>query len=206
MSLKFNDFDANPRIDDLGPGGSPTFSRDDKKIAFLLTPNAEAGAKSSVWLMDSDGSNQRLAGEFGAPHFSRYGNEFMINDFSDAFTKSVLMNLDKMTDGVLAVEGYQIFSWPSWAGPGKVVSALAAHQDGDTIALLDVRNPGKAKIIKVLWERGAELDLAPRWPLYLPQTETCYFFGVDASNKRVLLKISPGKPGKARAHGTGTPG
>ena len=121
----------------------------------------------------------------------------MINRFSDDFTKSIVMNPDKLTDGVLAVEGYHIFSWPSWAGPARVVASVATHQEGDTIALLDVANPAKAKIVEILWKRGPDLDLARRWPLNIPETQTCYFFGVDAANKRILLRVKLEKPGVA---------
>jgi RNA polymerase sigma factor (sigma-70 family) len=197
MSIEFREDDASLRLTDLGPGGCPTISSDDKKIAFLLTPNADPSAEASVWVMDADGSNRRRAGDFGAPLFSRYGRECMINDFSDGTTTTVVMDVDKLTDGVLAVEGYQIFSWPSWAGPGRVVSALATQQEGDTIALLDVANPAKAKIIEILWKRGPDLDLTPRWPLYIPETGTCYFFGVDAVNNRILLRVTRGKRGIA---------
>jgi RNA polymerase sigma factor (sigma-70 family) len=195
MSIELREGDTSPTLTDLGPGGCPTISSDDKKIAFLLTPGTDPSAHASLWVMDADGSNRRRAGEFGAPLFSRYGREFMINDFSDGFTKTIVMNLDKLTDGVLAVEGYQIFSWPSWAGPGKVVSSLATHQEADTIALLDVANPARAKIVEILWKRGPDLDLTPRWPLYIPESGTCYFFGVDSSNNRILLKITRERPG-----------
>jgi RNA polymerase sigma factor (sigma-70 family) len=195
MSIELRENDTSPTFTDLGPGGCPTISSDDKKIAFLLTPNSEPNTQASVWVMDADGSNRRRAGDFGAPLFSRYGREFMINDFSDGITKTIVMNLDKLTDGVLAVEGYQIFSWPSWAGPGRVVSSLATHQEGDTIALLDVANPSQAKIIEILWKRGPDLDLTPRWPLYIPETGTCYFFGVDSNNNRILLRITRERPG-----------
>jgi RNA polymerase sigma factor (sigma-70 family) len=197
MSIELGENDASPTLTDLGPGGCPTISADNKKIAFLLTPNADPGAQASIWVMDADGTNRRRAGDFGAPLFSRYGRECMINDFSDGITTTVVMNLDNLTDDVLAVEGYQIFSWPSWAGPGRVVSSLATQQEGDTIALLDVANPAKAKVVEILWKRGPDLDITPRWPLYVPETGTCYFFGVDPTNSRILFRITRGKPGKA---------
>jgi RNA polymerase sigma factor (sigma-70 family) len=203
MSIELRENDTRPTLTDLGPGACPSISSDDKKIAFLFAPDiadlstldADQSARPGVCVMDADGSNRRPAGEFGAPLFSRYSRECIINDFSDAFTTTIVMNLDKLTDGILAVEGYQIFSWPSWAGPGRIVSCLATHRDGDTIALLDVSNPGKAKIIEVLWKRGPDSDLSARWPLYIPETGTCYFFGVNPANKRILLRIRREKPG-----------
>jgi hypothetical protein len=198
MSIDLREGDEGLTLKDLGPGGCPTFSSDDKKIAFLLTPNASPGEREGVWIMEADGSARRRAGEFGAPLFSRDGREFLINDFSDSFTRTIVMNLEKVSDGILGVEGYQIFSWPTWAGPRTLVACLATEREGDTIALLDVTKPSEARIIEILWKRGADLDLAPRWPLYLPETRRCFFFGVDAENKRALFSVKRGELGKAK--------
>jgi RNA polymerase sigma factor (sigma-70 family) len=198
MSIDVREGDANPTLKDLGAGGYPTFSSVDKKIAFLLSANASPEEREGVWLMEADGSGRRRAGDFGAPLFSRDGREFLINDFSNTFTRTIVMNLEKLSEGILAVDGYQIFSWPTWAGPGTLVACLATEREGDTIALLDVTKPAEAKVIEILWKRGADLDLAPRWPLYLPETRRCFFFGVDAENKRALFSVKRGESGKAK--------
>ena len=197
-SIDFREGDAGPTLRDLGPGGCPSFSSDGKKIAFLLAPSASPEERQGVWIMEADGSARRRAGDFGAPLFSRDGSEFLINDFSDSFTRTVVMNLEKLSEGILAVEGYQIFSWPTWAGPRTLVACLATEREGDTIALLDVTKPAEARITEILWKRGPELDLTPRWPLYLPETGRCYFFGVDKANNRALFSVKRGESGKAR--------
>jgi RNA polymerase sigma factor (sigma-70 family) len=187
--------DGRPAITDLGPGNCPTFSPDSKKIAFLLNPGAQAGAEPGVWVMDADGSQRRRAGRYGAPFWSPDGREFLINTFDD-FTETTLMNFEKLTGGTLAVPGYRVFSWPSWAGPGTLVAALGAKAEGDTIALLDVSLPGQAKIIEVLWHRDEALDVTPRWPVYSPQTRRCVFTGV-VSEKKKLYSVERGKSRRA---------
>ena len=59
------------------------------------------------------------------------------------------------------------------------MSALAPKEtyEGDSIALLDVREPAEAKIIEVLWKRDADLDVIPRWPVFRPGTGECFFEG-----------------------------
>ena len=57
--------EGGPKFTDLGPGNCPTFSPDDKRIAFLLNPGAQAGAEAGVWVMEADGSQRRRAGEYG---------------------------------------------------------------------------------------------------------------------------------------------
>jgi len=112
------------------------------------------------------------------------------------------MNLEKVTGGKVEVPGYRIFSWPSWAGSGTLVSALSTRkvgdrEEGDTIALIDVSNPAEAKIVEVLWRRGKELDVTPRWPVYWPETRRCYFIGVEA-DKRTLYSLDRGKSRRAK--------
>ncbi len=108
------------------------------------------------------------------------------------------MNLEKLSEGILAVEGYEIYSWPTWAGPGRLVACLATEREGNTIALLDVTKPAEAKVVEILWKRGPDLDLTPRWPLYLPETGRCFFFGVDKANRRILCSVQRGESGKAK--------
>jgi hypothetical protein len=55
-----------------------------------------------------------------------------------------------------------------------------------------VSTPAKAKIVRLLWKRGPELDVLPRWPLYRPSTGQFLFVGVDLPNARNLYKLSAG--------------
>ncbi len=198
MALEIRE--GRPTYLDLGPGNLPTLSGDDKRIAFLLNPGAELGAEAGIWVMQADGSQRRRLGEFGAPFWSPDGREFMILGLDD-FPQTIVMNFEKVTEGKVEVPGYRIFSWPSWAGPGTLVAALSTGKDGnrsegDMVALLDVSNPDEAKIIEILWQRGDELDVTPRWPVYWPGTRRCYFLGVEG-NKRELYFLDRGKSRRA---------
>jgi RNA polymerase sigma factor (sigma-70 family) len=188
--------DGRPVFRDLGPGNCPNFSPDDKQIAFLLNPGAQRGAEPGVWMMDADGSNRHRAGDFGAPFWSPYGREILINTFAD-FPEITVINLGRRTGAKLRVPGYRIFSWPSWAGAGTLVSVLSTGKTGDAIALLDVSDPAEAKIIEVLWQRGEELDVTPRWPVYWPEMRRAFFIGVEP-DKRSLYSLESAQPGRAR--------
>jgi RNA polymerase sigma factor (sigma-70 family) len=186
---------------DLGLGNHPTLSPNDRWVAFLLHPSAELRADTGLWLMNADGSQRRRVGEFGAPFWSPDGREFMVNSYSLP-TESTIINLETKEGSVIEVPGRPIFSWPSWVGPGTVVSTLAptAKYDGDSIALLDVRRPAEAKIIEILWRRSDDLDVTPRWPVYRPETGQCFFTG-DVPNKRALYSVRRGESLRARPMG-----
>ena len=185
--------DGLPAFTEIGPGNCPTLSADDKRIAFVLNSGAVPGADAGVWLMRADGSERRFLGEFGRPYWSPDGREFLINSFFPPM-ECVVINLEAKTGGHLKVPGHHIFSYPSWAGPGTLVSALATKaEEGDSIALLDVRNPAEAKIIEVLWKRSSDLDVTPRWPVYQPEKRRCFFVGVEP-DKRTLFSVQRGEP------------
>ena len=145
-------------------------------------PGAEPKAEAGVWLMHADGSARRWIGGSGAPSWSPDGHQFLINSNSLP-NESTVLNFDTKDGGVVEVSGHQIFSWPSWAGPGTLVSALASNGEANLIALLDVRKPAEAKIIEVLWKRGDDLDVAPRWPVYQPNTRRCVFVGEEPTTR-----------------------
>ncbi len=191
--------DGLPACIDLGPGNSPTFAPNDRRIAFALEAGSVPGSEAGVWVMQADGSERRQVSEYyGAPFWSPDGREFLVCDYSD---KSMVINLETKEGGFLQFPGHRIFSWPSWAGPGTVVSALATGAEGDSIALIDVRKPAEPKVIEVLWKRGDEFDVTPRWPLYQPETRRCFFVGVEGE-KRSIFSFRRGEPGSTEADGT----
>jgi len=188
--------DGRPVISDLGAGNCPTFSPDDRRIVFMLDAGAEPGVEPGVWVMQADGSERLRVGEYGAPVWSPDGREFLLNE-DTAPTVSVVMNFETGEGGVLKVAGHQIFSWPSWAGPGTLVAAIGGARVDDSVVLLDVRKPTEATIIEVLWKRGGDLDVAPRWPVYSPNTRLCVFVG-EEPRKRTLYSVRRGESRKAK--------
>jgi RNA polymerase sigma factor (sigma-70 family) len=191
--------DGSPTYTGLGAGNHPTFSHDDRRIAFLLHPGGEPGGSPGIWVMHADGSGRRRVGEFGAPFWSPDGREFLINSYADR-PASTVINLEAKEGGPVKVAGHQILSWPTWAGPGTLVSALATDGEAESIALLDVRKPGEAKIIEVLWKRSPDLDVVPRWPVYRPETRRCYFVGAEP-RKRTIYSVQRGESRQARSMG-----
>ena len=186
--------DGLPRCVDLGPGHSPTFSPDDRRIAFTLEPGSEEG-EPGVWVMQADGSGRRRVSEaYGTSFWSPDGREFLLCGYAQEHT---IINLEMKEAGILEVPGRKISSWPSWAGPGTLISALGPGEEGDSIALLDVRQPAEAKVIEVLWKRSDGPDVNPRWPVYREDTRVCIFVGEEPT-QRLLLSVKRGVPGRVK--------
>jgi hypothetical protein len=199
------DRDGRPTYTRLGDGNAPASSPDDKSIAFLLHAGVEAGMAGAVMMMRADGSGRHHLTDFGAPFWSPFGRELLINSYSLP-SKPTLFNPETRKSVVIEVPGHQVFSWPSWVGPRTVVTALApkATYDGDSIVLLDVREPAEAKILEVLWKRDTDLDVIPRWPVFRPGTPQCFFLGEEprkegeGPGKRALYSVQRGESLRAR--------
>ena len=200
--------DGRPAYTDLGEGNDPTFSPDGKSIAFLLHASVEAGMGGAVMMMRADGSGRDHLTEFGSPLWSPFGRELLINSYSLP-TKPEIFNLETKKGRVIEVPDHQVFSWPSWVGPRTVVTALAPKEtyEGDSIVLLDVSEPAEAKILEVLWKRDADLDVVPRWPVFRPGTNQCFFEGVvpkkegGPPERRALYSLLRGESLRAKPLG-----
>jgi Tol biopolymer transport system component len=188
--------DDSPKMTDLGPGARPTFSPDDKRIAFLLHDNAVPNEESGIWVMQADGSQRRRAGEFGMPLWSPDGRQFLIVGFGDPRNLK-LIDIEKSESRRVEIADYSVFGWPSWADAQTVAAIVGSEGTGDTVALVDVSEPEKAKVKEVLWKPGPDDDMKPLWPVYSPSTRRCVFVGVKPQGM-ALYSVEKGQSGQAK--------
>ncbi len=182
---------------DLGEGNCPDFSPADDRIVFLLNSNAGQGAQLGVWLMQSDGSGRRPLGTYGRPRWSPESHQFLIAGFSDP-TPVTIMDIRPERSGDLNLD-VAISSVPSWAGEGTIVAVVGpVGGPGDSIALIDVTDPARAKVRQVLWRRGPGLDVRPYAPVYSPATRRCVFIGKTEGKGRALYAFRHGQPDPPR--------
>jgi hypothetical protein len=93
-----------------------------------------------------------------------------------------LMDIRPEKSGPLTLPGMNIFPEPTWAG-NELIAAAVGGAEPDTVALIDVSEPGRARIKEVLWKRGKGPDVAPYHPVYSPATGRCVFIGSGTKGK-----------------------
>jgi WD40 repeat protein len=179
-----------PTITDLGAGNCPTFSPDDKRIAFLLQPRAEPEAEAGVWVMQADGTQRRLFAPYARPIWSPDGKRLMMVTFSNPQNVS-LLDIESGEKRPIRIDGYHFHTVPSWVSDGTVVAGIGA-EIGDTIALLDVSNPLDCKVKEILWKKGNDLDVRAAYPVYSARTRRCVFVGYEPRGM-ALYSVQQGK-------------
>jgi serine/threonine protein kinase/WD40 repeat protein len=188
--------DGKPSFRTLGTGNCPDFSPDDSLIAYLLWP---AVPVAGVFIARADGSEPRHVTDFvGAPYWSPQGDKLLINGFTEP-TECQVLSLTTGKQETISVEGYTLMSWPRWVGPDRVLAVIRRGGEEASIAILDVRQPPRANVLRTFWDRSKDLNVLPRWPVYEAARNQLLFVGVEWPKRRNVYLLSPdsGKPAVA---------
>ena len=181
-----------PKLADLGMGNCPTLSPDGGRIAFLSN---EEGRERGVYVMKANGADRVLLGSYGRPKWSPDGRQILISSFSNPCQIS-LMDVETTETRPLKLPDHQIFTIPSWADAGTIVAPIGTEA-ADTVALLDVADPGAVKIKSVLWKKGNGPEVTPADVVYHAETRRCVFVGREPKGS-ALYTVTVGDPAPAR--------
>lgn len=185
-----------PKLTDLGLGACPSWSPDDRRLAFLLNSPNEAVEQTGIWVMEADGSQRRRAGEYGIPLWSPDGHSFLIVTFGEPRHLKVI-DAAKGQVHEFEVPGGSIRSWPSWAGGDLLVAVIGTEKTSNAVALVDVRRNEPEAIKAILWRRSPQLDVSPAWPVFSAATRRCVFVGETAQGM-ALYEVEQGKPAEVK--------
>ena len=185
--------DKTSTLTDLGPGNCPAPSPDGQRVAFLLNPGAVPDAKPGIWLMQADGTDRRrLSPIYGIPKWSPDGRFLLVISFSNP-CELALLDVETGQHHPVQPAGYEFRSVPSWGGDGDTLVAVIRSAAGLQIALIDIRDPGQARIKQVLWQRGDGDNADPTYPVYSAAANRCAFVGRE-ENGSALYVLEPERP------------
>ena len=188
--------DDSPKMTDLGPApGRPSLRMTSASRSCFTTMRSRTRNQASGSCRPT-ARQRRRAGEFGMPLWSPDGRQFLIVGFSDPRNLK-LIDIEKSESRHVEISDYSVFGWPSWADAQTLAAIVGSEGTGDTVALIDVGEPEKAKIKEVLWKPGQDDDMKPLWPVYSPSTRRCVFVGVKPQGM-ALYSVEKGQSGQAK--------
>jgi len=152
---------------DLGYGSTPSWSPDDRQIAFTLLPGNPGGHESGLWLMDADGSNRRRIGDVTWPRWSPDGKRLSCHGSrSDGGQSLVLVDPVSLESRALfeSSEWSLVGFGSSWSSDGQRI-AFVGEFDGKThVATIDVDgSPNSIRILYTNENRSQYLFGPPSW-------------------------------------------
>jgi TolB protein len=149
----------------LGYGNTPSWSPDDRQIAFMLNGGNPLAATAGVWLMDADGSNRRWLCEGFYPRWSPDGKRLCCHAWLEDGTASLFV-VDVATGvrrALFPPGGWELQNYGgTWSPDGNQIVFVGAWRGKDHLATVDVG----ANTIHVLYtneDRARELFGPPAW-------------------------------------------
>ena len=104
----------------------------------------------------------------------------------------------------LEIPDLKLYSPPNWVSDEAIV-AVVGTDFGDSIVVIDVTEPRKAKVRETLWKMnftGKGPDIRPHHPAYLAGTGRCVFIGGSFAGM-ALYSFRKGPDRSAEAVGAG---
>jgi uncharacterized protein (TIGR03067 family) len=137
-------------LKDISVGAMPSWSPDGKRLTFCqYSPNR------GVWVMDADGSNQKLIDAEGwGSDWSPAGNEIMYSVYGDGAEICIVDPDNGKRRTILGKQRYRSIYWnPSWSSDGKSVCFLGARENG-SLEIATVSAEGSEKGFQVVLNFG----------------------------------------------------
>jgi len=150
---------------ELGCGNVPSWSPDDRKIAFMVNVGNPCEAKPGIWIMDADGSNREWICPGWYPRWSPDGKRLHVYAYFEQAACIHLVDLKSRKIRKVLGEPMQVeFGGGTWSRDGKRIAFVGVRDGKQHLATVAV--DGAWGSIRVLYrEENAKRELIgpPAW-------------------------------------------
>ena len=165
---------------DFGWGINPSWSPDDRHVAYLTYEGNPIGAKEGIWIMDADGTNRRWLVSGLVPRWSPDGKYLICHDYSNASRDDIL--LVDVENGasrpLLKSKGWHLKNYGAeWSLDGRKLVFAGEFAGNDHIATIGLRDDDQVEILYTNIDKTVEL-LGP--PVYSPDGRQIVFIEQEA--------------------------
>jgi dipeptidyl aminopeptidase/acylaminoacyl peptidase len=151
---------------DFGCGNVPTWSPDDKRIAYMLNSGNPCEAEGGIWIMNADGTGRRWLRQGMYPRFSPDGKTLQVHAIEQSPSPIVLIDPDTGRDGVRLL-GRKIdvkYGGGTWSPDGKRIVFVGTRDDQELVATVAVDDEKEESVV-TLYTAGDDEELIgpPAW-------------------------------------------
>jgi len=181
-------FDASPEIDavvearvfvaavdgpfkglvlDLGYGNTPSWSPDDRQIAYMINSSNPIHARGGTWIMNAEGTKRRWISEGWYCRWSPDGKLLCCHGtLADGRSSLVVVDVATQTERpLLTAEGWHLQDYGgTWSPDGKRIVFVGSYQGNDCLATIGLNGPNDS--IHVLYtddDSSQRLVGPPAW-------------------------------------------
>ncbi|MCA9026054.1 MAG: PD40 domain-containing protein [Planctomycetaceae bacterium] len=159
----------------VGFGNCPTISPNGKQVSYRLNRDALPGTEPGVWVQDLNGEELLPLGIIGYPRWSPDGDKILVSGYG--FSQLTLVDVATSEQVELKLDGLEFRSNPYWVDGSSTIIGLFVSQTDAKIALIEVSQPDRCRLERVLWTQGDGLNVSICSPVYSSFTGKCIFSG-----------------------------
>ncbi len=150
---------------DFGCGNVPSWSPDDRQIAYMVNGGNPCEVEHGIWIMDSDGSNRRRICQGWYPRWSPDGKRLHVYAYFDRPASIHIVEVPNGRARKILGEPMEVkFGGGTWSPDGKRLVFVGVRDGKEHLATVDAE--GRAPSIHVLYtEKGNDRELIgpPAW-------------------------------------------
>jgi Tol biopolymer transport system component len=152
---------------DLGYGNTPSWSPDDRQIAYMINSSNPIQARGGIWIMNADGTKRRWIAEGWYCRWSPDGKRLCCHGpLGDGRSTLFVVDLaTKRERPLLTAEGWSLQNYGgTWSPDGKRVVFVGSYQGNDCLATIGLNGPNDA--IRILYtndDSSQRLVGPPAW-------------------------------------------
>jgi len=149
---------------DFGCGNVPSWSPDDKRIAYMLNPGNPCGAEWGIWIMNADGSQRKRLCDGWYPRFSPDGK--LLHVYAPSSASIHVIRPDGRGERKLVGRTMRVkYGGGTWSPEGNRIVFVGTRDGKEHLATVAVDDEDE-KSVRILYteeDEGRELVGPPAW-------------------------------------------
>jgi Tol biopolymer transport system component len=149
---------------DLGCGNVPTWSPDDKRIAYMLNPGNPCGVEWGIWIMNADGSQRKRLCDGWYPRFSPDGK--LLHVYAPTSSSIHVIRPDGQGERKLVGRTMRVkYGGGTWSPEGNRIVFIGTRDGTEQLATVAVDDEDE-RSVRVLYteeDKDRELVGPPAW-------------------------------------------